>query len=67
MKEKNQKIPNPKELEKEISEFLTKKFGNNVKIVSPIVVPQTVTTEKEGKKPKKKKRLDFKLKPEELI
>jgi len=67
MKEKNQKIPDPKELEKEISEFLTKKFGNNVKIVSPIVVPQAVTAEKEGKKPKKKKRLDFNLKPEDLI
>lgn len=67
MKEKNQKIPNPKELEKEISEFLAKKFGNNIKIVSPIVVPQTVTTEKEGKEPKKKKRLDFNLKPEDLI
>ena len=67
MKEKNQKIPNPKELEKEISEFLTKKFGGNVKIVSPIVVPQAVTTEKEGKEPKKKKRLDFNLKPEDLI
>lgn len=67
MKEKNEKTPNPKELEKEISEFLSKKFGDNVKIVSPIAVPQAVTLEKEGKKPKKKKRLDFNLKPEDLI
>ncbi|MEA3416911.1 MAG: AAA family ATPase [Thermodesulfobacteriota bacterium] len=67
MKEKNQKIPNPNELEKEISEFLTKRFGGNVKIVSPIVVPQAVTTDKKGKTPKKKKRLDFNLKPEDLI
>ena len=67
MKECNEKIPNPKELEKELSEFLTKKFGGSVKVVSPIVVPQAVTAEKEGKAPKKKKRLDFNLKPEDLI
>jgi hypothetical protein len=28
MKEHDEKIPNPKELEKEISEFLAKKFGD---------------------------------------
>ena len=67
MKEKNQKIPDPKELEKELSEFLTKKFGGSVKVVSPVVVPQAATAEKEGKAPKKKKRLDFNLKPEDLI
>ena len=37
MKERSEKIPDPKELEKEISEFLAKKFGDNVKIVSPMV------------------------------
>lgn len=67
MKECNEKIPNPKELEKEIGEFLAKKFGDNVKIISPIVVPQAVTLEEEGKEPKKKKRPAFNLKPEDLI
>ena len=67
MKEHSEKIPDPKELEKEISEFLAKKFGDNVKIVSPIAVPQAVPLEKEGEKPKKKKKLDFNLKPEDLI
>lgn len=67
MKENNEKIPNPKELEKEISDFLAKKFGDNVKIVSPTVVPQAATAEKEEKEPKKKKRLEFDLKPEDLI
>jgi len=67
MKKCNEKIPNPKELEKEIGEFLAKKFGDNVKIISPIVVPQAVTLEEEGKEPKKKKRLEFNLKPEDLI
>jgi len=40
MKEHDEKIPDPREIEKEISEFLSKKFGNSVKIVSPIVLPQ---------------------------
>ncbi|MDO9566442.1 MAG: AAA family ATPase [Candidatus Desulfaltia sp.] len=67
MKKCNEKIPEPKEIEKEISEFLAKKFGDNVKIISPIVVPQAVTLENEGKEPKKKKRPAFNLKPEDLI
>ena len=68
MKEHNQRIPNPKELEKEISEFLTKKFGNSVKVVSPIVIPQAVVSEEEATRPpKKEKKLDFDLKPEDLI
>lgn len=67
MKIHNEKIPNPKELEKEIGEFLTKKFGDNIKIVSPLVLPQAVTVEKEKTSSPKKKKLDFDLKPEELI
>ena len=46
MNERNEKIPDPKELEKEISEFLAKKFGENVKIVSPIVMPQEAMLDK---------------------
>ena len=55
MKEHNEKIPDPKELEKEISDFLAKKFGDNVKIVSPMVVPQEAVLDKtkEGGKSKK--------------
>ena len=55
MKAHNEKIPNPKELEKEISDFLSKKFGDNVKIVSPMVMPQEAmldkSTESDGSKP----------------
>ena len=65
MKERNEKIPNPEELEKEISKFLAKKFGNNVKIVSPLVVPQEAVVD-QTKEPSKKK-INFDLKPEELI
>ena len=67
MKEKNEKIPDPKELEKEISEFLAKKFGENVKIISPMVLPQEAAVDQSKKAPEKKKKINFDLKPEELI
>jgi len=41
MKIQNEKIPNPKEIEKEIGEFLSKKYGDQVKMISPIVMPLT--------------------------
>ena len=67
MNERNEKIPDPKELEKEISEFLAKKFGENVKIVSPIVMPQEAMLDKTKKSGKPKPKIDFNLKPEDLI
>lgn len=39
-KEEQNKIPNQKELEKELSEYLSKKYGNRVKVVSPFVFPR---------------------------
>ena len=35
------KIPNQKELEKELSDYLSKKYGGRVKIISPLVFPRT--------------------------
>lgn len=67
MKANNEKIPNPKELEKEISEFLAKKFGENVKIVSPLVMPQEAILDKTKESGKPKPKINFNLKPEELI
>ncbi|OEU67100.1 MAG: ATPase [Desulfobacterales bacterium PC51MH44] len=67
MKEYNEKTPNPKEIEKEISDFLSKKFGGSVKMVSPLVMPQEVTTEKVEEPTKKEKKINFDLKPEDLI
>ncbi|MBW1777256.1 MAG: AAA family ATPase [Deltaproteobacteria bacterium] len=66
MKTQNEKIPDPKELEKEIGDFLTKKFGDSVKIAGPVVLPQELPFEKPGAG-KKKKKINFDLKPEELI
>jgi ATP-dependent Clp protease ATP-binding subunit ClpX len=65
--EHNEKFPDPKELEKEIGEFLSKKFGENVKVVSPLVLPEEESPDKKEKSPQKKKKLNFDLKPEELV
>ncbi len=34
------KIPNQKELEKELSDYLSKKYGGRVRIISPLVLPR---------------------------
>ncbi|MDL1981563.1 MAG: AAA family ATPase [Deltaproteobacteria bacterium] len=67
MKEHDEKMPNPREIEKEISEFLSKKFGNSVKIVSPIVLPQEAILEKAEVLPKKEQKINFDLIPEDLV
>ena len=67
MKEKNDKIPTPKELEKEIADFLTKKFGGNVKVTQPMVIQQESMLGAEDKAPKREKKISFELKPEELV
>ena len=67
MEKQNEKIPSPKEIEKEISEFLSKKYKNNVKVISPVVMPQELTLEKDKEPPKKAKIINFDLLPEDLI
>ncbi|MBW1985290.1 MAG: AAA family ATPase, partial [Deltaproteobacteria bacterium] len=67
MKEFDEKIPDPKEIEKEISEFIAKKFGGNVKIASHFVMPQEVNVEKSDQAAPKEKKINFNLKPEELV
>ena len=67
MKDHNEKIPDPKELEKEISEFLAKKFGENVKIVSPMVMTQEATVDQTRPPGESDTKINFDLKPEELI
>jgi len=67
MKENNEKIPNPREIEKEISDFLNRKYGDQVKIVSPIVMPQEEDSGDTDESGKTGHAIDFDLKPEELI
>ena len=68
MTEEEKTLPDAKEIEKEISEFLSKKFGGRVKLISPVVLPHEASFDKEeeqGDEPAKKK-INFSLKPEEL-
>jgi ATP-dependent Clp protease ATP-binding subunit ClpX len=67
MRSQGEKIPDPKELEKEIGEFLSKKFGDNVKIVTPMILPREGAVDKVKNPPRQKKKINFDLKPEELI
>ncbi|MCF8092680.1 MAG: AAA family ATPase [Desulfotignum sp.] len=57
----------PKKIEKELGEFLNKKFGGNVRIISPLVQPQKDAVS--GKPPGKGKKglINFTIKPAELI
>ena len=69
MIEKNQKLPTQKELERELSDYLSKKYGDRVKIVTPFIFPEGETAETQVP-PKENKgvasKINFNLKPEEL-
>ncbi|MFO8113195.1 MAG: AAA family ATPase [Desulfosalsimonadaceae bacterium] len=67
MERKNMNIPNPKEIEKEISDFLSRKYGDQVKVVSPIVMPKNQNSETENKENGHDRPIHFDLKPEALI
>jgi len=64
------KIPDQKELEKELNEYLGKKYGDRVKLVVPMLFPKADRdrSKKDGEaKPEQKAaRIKFDLKPEEL-
>jgi endopeptidase Clp ATP-binding regulatory subunit ClpX len=45
--EGGEKLPNQKELEKELSDYLSKKYGNRVRIISPFIFPKTQEAESE--------------------
>ena len=57
----------PQKIEKELGEFLNKKFGGNVKIVSPSIQPQQDTVNGAPPSKGKKELIDFNIKPAELI
>lgn len=62
------KIPNQQELEKELSEYLSKKYGNRVKIMSPLVFPKSheATTDESRGSGEGKGISSFDMLPEEL-
>ena len=72
METENTKIPDPKEIEKEISEFLSKKFGGNVKMVTQAIIPQptaaaTGPMDKKPSAPEPSPDIQFNIKPADLI
>ena len=67
MRSHKENIPDPKEIEKDISEFLSKKFKDNVKIVSPVVLHQSLALEKSESSSDSTNKINFDLLPEDLI
>ncbi|SMC83678.1 endopeptidase Clp ATP-binding regulatory subunit (clpX) [Desulfocicer vacuolatum DSM 3385] len=59
--------PDPQKIEKELGEFLNKKFGGKVKVLSPSMLPQEDKTAAGAGKFNTKKVLGFNLTPWELI
>src|SRR3989339_2241454 len=68
MKEDNDiRSQDPQKIEKELGEFLNKKFGGTVKIISPSALPQQDMVSGNAAFRGKKALLNFNLKPRELI
>ena len=59
------KIPGPKELEKEIGDYLTKKYGSRIQVTSPYWVAKAEAGNR-GKGAETLDRINFDLLPEEL-
>ena len=69
MKDSDSKVPDQKELEKELNEYLGKKYGDRIRLVVPMLFPKPQTEEvsKEEKGiGEGKGKIHFNLKPEEL-
>ncbi len=68
MTEKNEKIPSPKEIEREIGQFLAKRFGGTVRMVTPEALSLPQPDDEVQVRPESKSgEIKFDLKPEELI
>jgi ATP-dependent Clp protease ATP-binding subunit ClpX len=61
-----EKIPDPKELEKELSEYLTKKYGSRIKVLAPHWVAKPEADDDGQGKGTRVSRIKFDMKPEEL-
>ena len=62
-----EKIPDPKELEKELSEYLSKKYGSRIKVLAPhwVAKPEK-DDDSQGRATAKLSQIKFDLRPEEL-
>ncbi len=69
MRNSDSKIPDQKELERELNEYLGKKYGDRIRLVVPMLFPKSQPEEfsKEEKEGEGKKgKINFDMKPEEL-
>ncbi|MFH2012824.1 MAG: AAA family ATPase [Pseudomonadota bacterium] len=63
------KLPDPKELEKELNEYLRRKYGGNIKLALPTFFPMIESYDFDSEKEDIKKdpvKIKFDMKPEEL-
>jgi len=60
------KLPDQKELEKEISDYLTRRYGSRIKVIAPYWVAKPEPEARGGGKAGKLSQINFDLKPEEL-
>jgi ATP-dependent Clp protease ATP-binding subunit ClpX len=69
MNDSDSKLPDQKELEKELNDYLGKKYGDRIRLVVPMLFPKT-QTEEVSKEEKElgagKGKIHFDMKPEEL-
>ncbi len=61
-----EKIPDPKELEKELSDYLSKKYGNRIKVLAPHLIARPEKDAGSQGLNGKVGKINFDLKPEEL-
>ena len=68
MAEDERKVPGQKELEKELSDYLSKKYGARIKIVSPLMLPKAGEEKGEEKASASDAvdKIKFDMKPEDL-
>jgi ATP-dependent Clp protease ATP-binding subunit ClpX len=61
-----EKIPDPKELEKELSDYLSKKYGSRIRVLTPQLITKPDKNGEGKGKSNILHKIDFNLKPEEL-
>ncbi len=69
MAENEKKVPDQKELEKELSDYLSKKYGSRIKVVSPLMLPKAAEEsggDESATGNEAVNKIKFDMKPEEL-
>ncbi|MEJ5348830.1 MAG: AAA family ATPase [Desulfosoma sp.] len=66
MSDQCQKFPDQEELERELSEFLSKKYGRQIRVISPMMVAHPKAGESKKSSSEKVRQIQFDMKPEEL-